>query len=403
MNQGIMKQLLQLLSIEFDKLRNQVIVPANGLLKYDYLIPGGYYQQMWDWDGYFIGIHLATRSREKAKYLKWWALNILGTIDKKGYTSGCITPREFRKDLGKFFMKPFLAQGCYFASAYSGNFKWIKPVFENLKKVITYREKKQFDKEYGLFFWKNGLQSGADNNPTLTNVKKDRCSILACDINTFQLREYISMSKICKELGFADDERIYNRKVADLTKAIKNHLWFTKQHTFYNIKRDTGDPIKRISYSNFVPLFQNLVSKDLGEKMIHIYLWNSSHMLSDFGLRSLSKQDENYNNENIILPYSNWQGPIWPIANFLYSIILKNYGFTNEADQLASIIGELCLKDIKQCGSMHENYHAETGEPLAPSAEQSPDGKFKGFIGWNLLVQNMLEDAVTGKSTLLSL
>ena len=45
----------------------------------------------------------------------------------------------------------------------------------------------------------------------------------------------------------------------------------------------------------------------------------------------------------------------------------------------------------------------ETGEPLAPSAEHSPDGKFRGFIGWNLLVQNMLEGVVSGKWTLLNL
>jgi alpha,alpha-trehalase len=158
-----------------------------------------------------------------------------------------------------------------------------------------------------------------------------------------------------------------------------------------------------VSYSNFIPLLQNLAPQEFGENMIRIYLWNNTHMLSDFGLRSLSKQDENYNNRNIIMPYSNWQGPVWPIANFLYSIILKNYGFTGEADKLAVMVGELCLKDLKQCGSMHENYNAETGEPLAPSVEHSHDGKFRGFIGWNLLVQNMLEGAVSGKWTMLSL
>lgn len=398
-----MNQLLQSLAQEFDKLRDQVVQPAEGLLKYDYLIPGGFYKQMWDWDGFFIGIHLATRSREKAKYLKWWVLNYVDIIDKRGYASGCITPEGARKELGKFFMKPFLAQGCYFASAYSGDFTWIKPIYNRIKKVIAYREKTQLDEEYGLFFWENALQSGADNNPALSNVKKEKNAVLACDINTFQLREYISLSKICKELGFEEDERLYNRKIFDLTKSMEKHLWFDKNHSFFNIRRDTGEPIKKIVYSNFIPLIQNLVQKELGEKMIQIYLWNSSHMLSDFGLRSLSVQDDDYNNESIIMPYSNWQGPIWPIANFLYSIILKNYGFTSEVEKLSGMLGELCLKDIEQCGTMHENYHAETGEPLAPCADHSSNGKFRGFIGWNLLVQNMLEGAVMGNYTLLNL
>ncbi len=32
-------------------------------------------------------------------------------------------------------------------------------------------------------------------------------------------------------------------------------------------------------------------------------------MLAPYGLRSLSKQDPDYNNAAIIVPYSNWQGP----------------------------------------------------------------------------------------------
>ena len=78
-----MSHLLEGLTREFDRLRDQVIMPAKGLIKYDYLTPGGFYKQMWDWDGFFIGMHLATRSEENAKYLKWWALNFL----HKGVTS----------------------------------------------------------------------------------------------------------------------------------------------------------------------------------------------------------------------------------------------------------------------------------------------------------------------------
>jgi alpha,alpha-trehalase len=45
---------------------------------------------------------------------------------------------------------------------------------------------------------------------------------------------------------------------------------------------------------------------------------------------------------------------------------------------------------------MHECYHAETGEGLAPTAEQSKDHAFPGFVGWNLLIQDMLQCEATG-------
>ena len=40
---------------------------------------------------------------------------------------------------------------------------------------------------------------------------------------------------------------------------------------------------------------------------------------------------------------------------------------------------------------MHEDYSAETSEGLAPTPEQSPGGKFAGFVGWNLLAEDMLQ------------
>lgn len=57
------------------------------------------------------------------------------------------------------------------------------------------------------------------------------------------------------------------------------------------------------------------------------------------------------------------------------------------------MMGQLLLADIRQCGSMHENYGAETGKTLAPAPEHFLDGVFRGFVGWNLLVQDMLVEA----------
>ena len=398
-----MEQLLQNVSAEFAKLRPQSIKPGEGYIKYDYLIPAGYYTQMWDWDGFFIGCHLAQRSTVEAKYLKWWVLNFVESIDEDGYVAGCITTIGPRPLFGKFAMKPFLSQGAYFASVKSGDFTWINPVWDGLVKGIKYREKTQFDEKYGLFYWDIAIQSGADNNVVLTNDENDRSAILACDASTFQLREYISMAKIAEKLGKSSDAAEYRKKAENLQAAILKHLWFPEDNSFFNIRRDTGEPIRRISYSNFVPLIQKLLPKEDGRKMIERYLWNHDYMLADYGLRSLSKQDPDYNNAAIIKPYSNWQGPVWIVANFLYHIALKNYGFDEETAQLARILGNLVLKDISVWGSMHENYHADTGASLAPTPEQSPGGVFTGFVGWNLTAENILEGVVKGNWMLLEL
>src|ERR1700693_3666835 len=103
-----LKPLLDDVSSAYAKLEPQTIRPAEGYLKYDYLIPAGFYKQMWDWDGFFIGAHLAHQNREQARYLKGWVLSFAGAIDKEGYVAGMITtkgPVPAGGKFGKFAMK----------------------------------------------------------------------------------------------------------------------------------------------------------------------------------------------------------------------------------------------------------------------------------------------------------
>lgn len=111
-----LRELYRQIDTAYIRLQPQVIMPGEGYLKHDYLIPAGFYKQMWDWDGFFIGNHLMNQKRENAKYLKWWVLNFAHSIDSNGYVSGCITTKGPRPIFGKFAMKPFLSQGAYLVS-----------------------------------------------------------------------------------------------------------------------------------------------------------------------------------------------------------------------------------------------------------------------------------------------
>jgi alpha,alpha-trehalase len=395
-----LRPLLNDLSKEFERLRPQVIQPAEGYLKYPYLIPAGFYKQMWDWDGFFMGNHFV--SLGQPEYLKYWALNLIEGIDEEGYVSGCATTKGPRPIFGKFSMKPFLSQGVLFASESLEDYSWIEPYFEDLNRAIVYREKTQQDEKTGLFYWEIAMQSGADNNVAMNYFQEDTRTFLSCDASTWQLREYLAQANIAEKLGRTDHAGLFREKAKKLKTAINEILWCDEDKIYYNVDAETGKFYKRISYSCFIPLVHNLASDANGKAMIERYLINPEHMKAKFGLRTLSIQDFDYNNKNVIVPFSNWQGPVWPIANYLYSIGLKNYGFENEAAWLAETLGSLLLNDIRKWDSMHENYHADTGEPLAPASDHvDENGKFVGFISWNLCVQNLLEGVVDDRWMLL--
>lgn len=395
-SQNDMKKTYEELKTVFDVLSPRTIHPAEGYLKYPYLIPAGFYTQMWDWDGFFIGNYFC--SKGKPEYLKYWALNLIEGVDSKGYVSGCATTKGPRPIFGDFSMKPFLAQGVLFASKGLNDYQWIRPYYDKLKLTLRYREETQCDEKTGLYFWQIAMQSGADNNVALNYFTEDKRSFLACDASTLQVREYEAMAVIARQLGNTDESAQFELKAQKLKDAINKYLWCDEDKTYYNVDRETGTFYKRVSYSNFWPLFDRIATKANGQAMIRRYLINTKQLKSPYGFRSLSVQDPDYNNRNIIKPFSNWQGPIWMVANYVDAIILKHYGFDKEVEWVAYTLGKMLISDYKKYGSLHESYNAESGAPLAPADTYvDENGKFIGFVSWNLCVENIFQGLIDGR------
>jgi alpha,alpha-trehalase len=388
--------LLAGLTADFDRLAPQTIRPAQGYIQHPYLIPAGYYSQMWDWDGFFIGVHWANQGRANAKYLRDWVVSFASSADDTGYVAGCITPNGPRPLFGKFAMKPFLAQGAVFAARQLNDYEWIRPVWPAMQRILEYRKKTQFDAKWNLWFWDNAMQSGADNNPALSNDTKDSGAILAVDASVWAMREYQAMAVIARHFGNAALAAQYDREADATRSAILKHLWRGDEALFLNRRRDTGAWMPSITWSSFVPLAFGLLPQAQGARMIRLHLLNSAEMRSPYGFRSTAKSDAAYNNEAIINPYSNWRGPIWINANYLNWLALRRYGFDTESKWLAGSLAAILCQDIAQWGSMHEDYDAETGLGLAPTVAQSPGGKFAGFVGWNMLAEDMLQCEETG-------
>ncbi len=386
--------MLERLGKHFDNLRKETLREPveGGFIKYPYGVPAGFYDQLWDWDGFFICRHLADRPDEpKPEYFQYWVLNFLSAYREVGYPPGCVTNEKPETERRGFSLKPFMAQAALHGSG--EGFEWLRESFDEIVEIVTRREKSNRDEATGLYFWDDAMQSGADNNAADSNLPELKGLFLSCDLNAFQFQEYDALARIAEELG--EDGARFRAEAESIKAGMQEHLWNETLGSFDNRRRDTGAFVNCVSYSCFVPLWAGLASKEQAASMVTSYLLNEDHLMTQWGARSLSKQDRAYNNVNIIIPYSNWCGPIWPIANYFYFCALKNYGFEAEAKELAERLAGLVLADLDAIGSMHENYCAETGKPLAPSIDQAPRFVEGGFIGWNLLVQDLLEQSAS--------
>lgn len=381
------------ITVEFVREKLSYAIPlvkrtASGKLFYDYLVPGGpSYPEQWDWDAFFIGVALSSENPAEAIYLKNWALNYILNAAADGRVAGCITPEGADPRLNH--MKPFLGQGILIGSRILNDFDWFKPHWETIKKIALYRENHLWSKEYDLGIWYDHMESGADNNPSILGFPAG--TVIGTDLNAFLYQEYKALSLLAYKIGATADGDFFKERSATILAGMNKYLWDETDQIYYNRDSRDGSVIKYISYSSFVPLWAKMAPHGAGRETITRYVLNSKHLFSQFGIRTLSCSDPLYNNANIIKPFSNWQGPVWPITNYIYLHGLINYGFREEAIALAKTISKLVIADIEKTGGMHEDYDAETGEGLAAPF----------FVSWNLLVRNMLAEAVSGKNPFL--
>ena len=358
--------------------------PASGRLPYDYLIPAGPYQAQYDWDSFFIGVTLATDISSEAIYLKNWVANQVINAKTNGKVTGCLTPKGYDERFNH--MKPFLAQGAYLAGKFLKDYFWLKKMWAKIKKVVLYREKHQWNKKYDLGVWHDGMESGMDNNVAVLDYPKN--TVVGVDLNAYIFQEYKAMAIMAKMIGRKKDEKYFSRRAEQIKNNINKYLYNDQDKIYYNLDSKSGEHIKRVSASCFSPLFADIASSDQAKLIITKYLLSPSFMWSRFGVRTLAANDSEYNNKNIVKPFSNWQGPIWLVFNYICMQGLLRYGFQKEAIELAQKTIKLILDDISATGGMHENYHADTGQPLAAQNK----------VSWNLLTGNMLSEALENKN-----
>jgi alpha,alpha-trehalase len=262
------------------RLRPGVIKPANDFIKYPYCIPGGFYDQQWDWDGFFIASHLAARIPPQPQYLKYWTLNVLASALPDGDVAACITPEGPRTDHRSLRLKPFIAQGAELAARLLDDYDWVAEHYEEIARIATRREATHFIDAYGLFVWEDAMQSGADNNPAIGNDPSAVRAVVACDINAFLYREYLALARLAARLGHGEDQVRYAAVATSLRQALNAHLWDTETESYWNLHAATGQWCKCVSYSNFVPLWAGMVPPERAQAMIRRYLWNDKHILA---------------------------------------------------------------------------------------------------------------------------
>lgn len=369
-----------------------------GGLKHKFIVPGSCYDNcLWDWDSWLTDVALHQFVTEDiSEYEKGCVRNFLEHTDAQGRIPIVILPDstmpEFFDGQMTNIHKPCLAQhAAFIVKNHDNDAEWLRLYYERLFKFVRYYYE-NCRHTTGLYFWINDYAIGVDNDPcTFYRPNRSSASIF---LNCMMYRELMAVCFLGNRLGV--DVTFYQKEANNLKEAIRTHCYDEKDGFYYSvdlnllpIEKDvflhSGAPrhwdclIQRIGcWSGFLALWSGIATEEQAERMVKENLLDKNSFWAAFGVRTLSKYEKMYTVKASNNP-SCWLGPVWGITNYLVFRGLLQYGYKDEAAELAEKTISLFGKDLRDCGELHEYYDPETGTPVI-----NP-----GFQNWNLLAVNM--------------
>ena len=362
---------------------------------------GTCYAAVYGWDDHFMTLRFAAAG--EIVELKNYLTNILTSQEKDGYVPDIFSEQGATKL--RFHAQPFLAQNAAIYLSLGGDEAFVREIYPKLSAYLDYYWQ-AMHWEKGLCCWPETYMSGIDNEISGTLFPIN--TMLAADLNSYLYLECKAMKYLADRLGLSAGES--EQRAAKLAEAVNTVLW-DEEYGFYgnyNTRTDAvqlalfrarPDEVGKYSFLSGVAipvLYAGLASPERAERMVRGYLMNPKHFLSDYGLRSLSRASEYYNNavwgnpprfgNPARLTNSNWQGPVWVVQNYQAILGMLRYGYRDEARLVTERLIRALAAGIEKYGFMRENLDAETGEPLYADK----------FASWNLLA-DLLPDFVEGK------
>lgn len=397
-------------------------LPEGGALLYPYITPGSksYAAVLWDWDSWLSDVALrqtlsdvGTKSdrQEALRYEQGCVLNYLAYTSLEDGYMPMVVDAESNPDKIKpadiyatNMHKPVIAQhAAFIVQQNEGDATWLREGFARMQAFIRNYQEHHRHQATGLFYWQDDLAIGVDNDPsTFFRPKGSSASIY---LNCLMYKELRAISFLASQLGMKDAAQQYEKDAEALCHAVREYCWDEKDGMYYSVDLNllpfTGEPqiifgkpfvlhegaprdypclIQRLgSWSGFMALWAGIATPEQARRMVKENLLDERTFWAPYGVRTLSKLEKMYNMRATHNP-SNWQGPIWGISNYMVFRGLADYGFQEEARQMAEKTIALFGNDLSKGGVLHEYYNPDTGEPII-----NP-----GFQNWNYLVLNML-------------
>jgi putative isomerase len=401
----------------FGKTAPQLLRPAEGILAHPSIapsLPGKQYStSLWDWDTYWTTrglFRFATISDDPAlrknvgEHAVGSFLNFFDHQSDEGRISIMLDVKNadpfgtLKSDRPKSQnqAKPIFAQLALLISDELGSVDWLNSQFDKLLRFYAAWVSGN-QSSIGLLVWGNDVAIGNDNDPT--TFGRPFFSSANLLLNCLFYEDLKAATELARRLNRSDDQQRLGAQARTLGEQIQKYCWDERDQFYYTVDVQCVDrrrelipnvkpgmdmswhclPLRVQTFTGFLPLWCGLATADQAKALVQTNYLADDRFRGNWGVRSLSSKESMYCMDFSSNP-SNWLGPVWIIVNYFVWKGLNDFGFHDEASELADKTLRLLATDLATNGSLNEYYHPDTGSALS----------HKGFMDWNLLVVEMM-------------
>ncbi len=315
------------------------------------------------------------------------ALEIILSHQKKNGHS----PRSVRGD-GTVYHKhwdhsqPFLCQSALLLSHRVGGAKWLEKdisFYDKLKKYLDYWLDHEDRRGAGLSVWQYTGATGMDNlHERAGRFGEDESFCEGADLNSYLVRECRAMALLAEMIGRTEDVAGYRERAEKRVAAIRKWLWNEEDGMFYDYHAREERPIKVKCVSAFAPLWARAADSEQAERLVREHLLNPEEFYRPYRIPALAASEPGY--VTGYLPGEtgcSWRAFVWAPTNYYVFQGLRNYGYDEEARDLAEN-----SEDLLHFNQFCEYYSSEHG---------TGTGR-KPFTGWTGLFMFMRRELELG-------
>jgi hypothetical protein len=162
------------------------------------------------------------------------------------------------------------------------------------------------------------------------------------------------LAKIAAILGKEEDSRKFAAEYERMKQLVRGQLWNDKDGIYENRFWD-GSLSKRLSPTNFYPLFAGIATPDQANRMVKEHLLNPQEFWGQYVAPTIARNDPAFPDQFY------WRGDIWGPTNYMLYEGLNRYRFDQVALEFAQKSYNLFMDDWRRNQHDNEQYYSWGG------------------------------------------